>query len=696
MWSRPGGDCLLKPERLNDQTFDDIVETAVKGIARFDTDWNNLQAADPGMTLVDLFAWLKAIQHEYMSVILPDSQRRFLSLLDIRQRRPRGASALLELAGARQDTHIPAETKWMAGDMAFENPESATAFAAALTGVRFRGPGGTAEISAEQLDGNRLFPVFPGLGPEPEQQPTGEMTLLFDQPIPVDTPFSLHFSVAGHKRRTPVGEEPFHPLAELAWEVWTGESWQEAVCLRDNTHAFLFSGLVTLRHAGKMVPMEGGYALRARLLRDDYDLPPQLNNIRFNVLEVRQQDTLIRCDAFHDQDTLVLDSDLGLHGNHRVFLETEGGWRETCDFYREAFPDGRIAIRLPEKAAGAMVLSSDQRLLRGVTLGSGTGFSGQELAFDSKNADYESLRLLVGRKAEEGYLFQPWERRDDLFASGPRDNHFVLDEARGVIRFGDHVQGTMPPKGEDNILLCSYRTCWGKASDIKAGRITGPKTTEANLLSLTVGQFLPAQGGQDGETFEETVARAGETLRSGRRAVTEADYLSAVRSVPGLIVENCRVLTGFDGPEDSRITVVVQGAGRAEQTPRVSYERNIRAALDRCRMLNTQVNVVWPRTVKLAVRAKIAVAPYYRDAEAVVRRRVEDFIAGLNQTFGSVLSYGELYCAVDLLECVRGIEALSIEPIGDYITKTRTDDIVVPPNSIYEIERFELRLTGSL
>ena len=40
---------MLKLEELSGQTFDDIVETAVKGIARFDTEWNNLQAADPGM-----------------------------------------------------------------------------------------------------------------------------------------------------------------------------------------------------------------------------------------------------------------------------------------------------------------------------------------------------------------------------------------------------------------------------------------------------------------------------------------------------------------------------------------------------------------------------------------------------------------------------------------------------------------------
>lgn len=686
---------MLKPERLNDQTFDEIVDSAVKSIARFDTEWNNLQAADPGMTLVDLFAWLKAIQHEYMSVILPESQRRFLELLGIRQRRAAGSRTVLELSGARRDTHIPAQTKWMAGDMAFENRESATAFAAALTGISFQGPGGTVEIEANQLDGNRMFEVFPGL--EAERQGTGELVLTFDGPIPPERTFSLYFSVSSDPRRTAVGEEPFYPLAEVTWEIWTEEGWQEAQLLRDDTHAFLFSGLVSLRHSGEMARQEEGFALRARLLRDDYDLPPQLNDIRFNVIEVCQQDTLVRADVFRKQDVLELDSDLGVQGNHRVFLEEDGQWRETADFQWEPDPSGgRMSIRLPEAAPGALVLSYDRRLVQGVTLGSGTGYSGQELAFDGTDADYGSLRLLVGRRAGEGCLFQVWERRDDLYASGPRDRHFVLDEQRGTLRFGDHMQGTMPPKGTDNILLHTYQTCRGKASDIKAGQITAPQTADPALLALTVRQIVPAGGGRDGETFEETVARAGKTLRSGQRAVTEQDYLNAVRSVPGLIVENCRVLTGFDGPEDRRITVVVQGAGRAARTPQESYEKNIRAALDRCRMLNAQVHVVWPRTVKLAVRGRIAAAPYYHDAEQVVRRRVEEFVADLNRTFGSVLSYGELYCAVDLLECVKRIETLSIEPIGDYLTKTRTDDIVVPPNSIYEIERFELSLTGGL
>ena len=106
--------------------------------------------------------------------------------------------------------------------------------------------------------------------------------------------------------------------------------------------------------------------------------------------------------------------------------------------------------------------------------------------------------------------------------------------------------------------------------------------------------------------------------------------------------------------------------------------------------------MVWPRVVRLAVRGRIAAAPYYPDAGERVRRRVEEFVARLNERFGSVLSYGELYCAVDLLDCVTRIESLSVEPLGDYITRTGTDDIVVPPNSVYEIEQVELSVTGGL
>ena len=96
------------------------------------------------------------------------------------------------------------------------------------------------------------------------------------------------------------------------------------------------------------------------------------------------------------------------------------------------------------------------------------------------------------------------------------------------------------------------------------------------------------------------------------------------------------------------------------------------------------------------MRGRLAAAPYGQDAPGQVRRRIEQFVRDLNQNFGSVFSFGELYCAVDLLDCVERIESLSVEPVGEYIQKTTADDILAPPNSIYHITRFELSFTGSL
>lgn len=689
---------MLELEKLNDQSFDDIVERAVRSIARFDTEWNNLQASDPGMTLVDLFAWLKALQHEYMSVIVPESQRRFLSLLDITRRKGCGSTTLIELSGAQTNLILPAETKWAAGDMVFENPEPASVLSARMTGVRLSGGGTEQFVEPAAFDGTRIFEIFPGLGAEPAAQPDGTLTLLFSAPVPPGYDCSLYFDIyTGGVHRAPVGQEGFCPMAEIGWEVWTAQGWAPAEVVRDDTYGFLFSGVVALRHSAQMADSGEGFAVRARLLRDDYDLPPRMTAVRMNVVELRQQDTLVRCDVFGAGEEPVLTSELGLYGQRRVFIEDEAGWYETEDFYCEPQPDqGRALLHLPGYSGRVMALSFDPRAAGRIVLGSGTGFSGQELPFEQPDALYDSVRLMVGRKTPNGVRFSEWEKCEDFYSSAPDSRHFVWDADRRTLRFGDHVRGVMPPKGQDNILLIGLKTNRGRGSDIKMGLIGSARTSDARIAALQVRQITPASGGQDPETFEEMTARAADTLRTGTRAVTEEDYLAAVRAVPGLVIENCRVLTGFAGKNDRRITVVVQGAGRARYSPRMAYVENIRRALDRCRLLNTQVQVVWPQPVRLLLRARIITAPYYHDAGMMVRQRVEEFIAGLNRHFGATLSYGELYCAIDLMECVSSIESLSVEPLGEQVARTGTDDIIVPPNSYYEIGRFELNFINSL
>ena len=73
---------MIDLENFNKQKFEDIVDTAKKQISYLSNDWTNVQLSDPGITLIDLFAWLKVLQHEKMNKISISSKYRFLDLLN--------------------------------------------------------------------------------------------------------------------------------------------------------------------------------------------------------------------------------------------------------------------------------------------------------------------------------------------------------------------------------------------------------------------------------------------------------------------------------------------------------------------------------------------------------------------------------------------------------------------------------------
>ena len=48
----------IKPPNLDDRRYDDIVREARALIPQYTPEWTNLGDADPGITLVQLFAWM--------------------------------------------------------------------------------------------------------------------------------------------------------------------------------------------------------------------------------------------------------------------------------------------------------------------------------------------------------------------------------------------------------------------------------------------------------------------------------------------------------------------------------------------------------------------------------------------------------------------------------------------------------------
>lgn len=99
---------------LDDRTFDQLVEEARKIIPRFAPGWTDHNLHDPGITFVELFAWLTEMQHYYVNQVREENYLKFLKLLNIkpRTRQPAVTDVSFSLKDLQKDQlTVPAGAK---------------------------------------------------------------------------------------------------------------------------------------------------------------------------------------------------------------------------------------------------------------------------------------------------------------------------------------------------------------------------------------------------------------------------------------------------------------------------------------------------------------------------------------------------------------------------------------------------------
>ncbi|HRQ97650.1 MAG TPA: putative baseplate assembly protein, partial [Candidatus Accumulibacter phosphatis] len=99
----------ILPPRLDDRSFDDLLEDLLARIPAHTPEWTNPRLGDPGRTLLELFAWLGDALL-YRVNLIPERQRLvFLKLLGQGLRPARPAATIVSLAFA-QPTELAALT----------------------------------------------------------------------------------------------------------------------------------------------------------------------------------------------------------------------------------------------------------------------------------------------------------------------------------------------------------------------------------------------------------------------------------------------------------------------------------------------------------------------------------------------------------------------------------------------------------
>ncbi len=86
---------MIPSPKLDDREFKDIVDEAISLIPRYAPDWTNHNPSDPGITLIELAAWMTDLILYRLNRVPEKNYIAFLNLLGIKLKPPRAARALL-------------------------------------------------------------------------------------------------------------------------------------------------------------------------------------------------------------------------------------------------------------------------------------------------------------------------------------------------------------------------------------------------------------------------------------------------------------------------------------------------------------------------------------------------------------------------------------------------------------------------
>lgn len=684
---------MLPDIHLDYETYEDIISAARNRIISLYPEWTDYNYHDPGITLIELFAWMKESQQYYMDQIGVQNKLKYLKLLGIR-RRPKIPARTLSRMWVAEDLSVMAGMKFYAGDICFESigrryfAAGDIASCASLTRA-----GEWDFVGREQLQFGHSLRFYP-FGREPE--PGNAFYICFDRPVPPGEPIGIYLEIFnGYPvTRNRIAGGSCQPLAFISWEFYGENGWEKIPRPEDGTWGLLQDGFLRLAVPGHMertaVQGREGRYIRGVLMEQEYDVPPRITAVSANVDEVIQRDTLAQYRDFPaDRNSpVVLDTCLGITGGSRMFVGRGGAYYPWDEFEKEVDAQRGNAVlnipwdRLPEDVEGIRVVSMEYEYSMFHVIGEGTGFPNQEFDLEDRELLYESLEILV-RDAVDQEAYCRWNKVEDFGGSSPESRDYVFDSENGILRFGDCIRG-MAPEGE--ILLISCARSRGSGGNIKAGKLNrlGLAANGVRLTNITDGA-----GGEDEESLEESFARARRAVRTCGCAVSDGDYEQRVKMTPGLMVESCRVVhedrrQRFQRPDGGfSVHIVVKpyslsGRGIVSR----SYEKNILNFLEPCRQLGTEIAVLQPEYIEMSVFCEVVLKSQYSSFGGAVKARIEEFMSPYEREFGAAVSYGGLYGALDRMEAVRAVRRLAFDTKGNGVLHSAGGDIVLPPNGV--------------
>jgi Baseplate J-like protein len=376
----------LEPVQLDDLTWSEMVLAIRRRIAaNSDGKWTLHAPVDPGLTLLELFAWLLEQRVYWMNQVPDAFVRAALALLGEKMQPARSSATVFQFP-SRPFEVIPTMTRLRLKrrpSLIFSTQQALTLLPVERIGIQIAGQDRTADLEQE-----RVMRLLPSDGSPAEITIVLWLKVTMQATVP-DQPFSLLFDM-----RTSTNIEPqwspdavssVVPAAQLSW--WYRSTADSALRrfaqVDDGTGGFRRPGIVKLSlpvdwQAEGPADAQTGltpYALFVRAARATFTAPPRLNHLVPNVAIARHQ--------------------------YATKLGRRVQW-----------------LRLP----------------------------GNTIPLDE--SEYPPLESTVSLSIKErDDKWYDWKYTPDLASYGPADRVFLVDRQEGIIRFGDGLTGRIPVPG---------------------------------------------------------------------------------------------------------------------------------------------------------------------------------------------------------------------------------------------------------
>lgn len=280
---------------LDNKTYDEIVQEARSLIARYAPGWTDHNVHDPGITFIELFAWMAEMQIYQLNQVTEANYRKFLKLVGINPLSARPARVDITFRNVTEEKVIEAGiqliTKVGTKRIVFETEEDYTLISTSLKSIITKYNSQTMDNTGANEKDDIYFHAFGEKAPE-----GAELLLGFNDELPLEKEFQITF-VLFEKDLPSTGRhdderEQISPSVEVVWEYLSEGAWKALTVRKDNTLALMRSGRIFFTTPPSMDKKDQLYWIRCRLKKGHYEINPQINRILLNTVSVVQVETI--------------------------------------------------------------------------------------------------------------------------------------------------------------------------------------------------------------------------------------------------------------------------------------------------------------------------------------------------------------------------------------------------------------------